>query len=74
MRTALACLLVLAGCATTETVWNKAGASEQDFNVDTGQCKAQAFSVPGMVPVQVAAVYGSCMQGKGWQAEERQKR
>lgn len=67
--------LLLAGCATTEVVWHKNGASQQDFHADQGQCKAQALSVPGaMAPSmasQVVAVYSACMQGKGWYATER---
>ena len=66
-------LFWLVGCATTETqrVWVKPGASQQDFYMDSGQCKAQAFSAPGMPPLQVAIIYNTCMQGKGWYQEER---
>lgn len=64
-------ILVLADCATTETVWVRNGASEQNFSVDSGQCRAQAFSAPGMPMMQVAIIYSSCMQGKGWYREER---
>lgn len=61
------------GCATTETetVWRKAGATQQDFYTDDGQCKAQGFSTPGMNLLQVGIVYNSCMRGKGWYLEER---
>jgi hypothetical protein len=54
----------LAGCGTT--YWEKPGATTQDFYSDAGQCKAQAFSAPGMYAMQVAIIYNSCMQGKGW--------
>lgn len=64
-------LMLLAGCATTERVWVKNGASEQDFYMDQGQCRAQAFGTPGMYTMQVALVYNSCMQGRGWYTEER---
>lgn len=66
-------VLLLAGCATTEKVWVKDGASQQDFHADAGQCKAQAFGVPGAMfnQMQVAIVYASCMQGKGWYTVER---
>jgi hypothetical protein len=64
-------LLLLAGCATTETVWVKHGASENEFYVDRGQCQAQAFGAPGMYTMQVALIFNSCMQGKGWYTEER---
>lgn len=71
MKKALLAILVLAGCVTTEKVWIKDGASQQDFYAESGQCKAQAFSAPGMPMMQVAIVYASCMQGKGWHTEER---
>jgi hypothetical protein len=64
-------LLTLCGCATTERVWVRQGATEQDFYVDRGQCQAQAFGAPGMYTMQVAMVFSSCMQGKGWYTEER---
>lgn len=61
---------VLAGCATTETVWRKAGITNEDWYIDSGQCKAQAFSVPGAPMMQIALVYNSCLQGKGWHQEQ----
>ena len=64
-------LTVLSGCATTEATWEKRGATRQDFNMETGQCRAQAFSIPGVSVMQAAAVYSSCMQGKGWESGER---
>lgn len=59
-----ACLL--AGCATPQRSWYKSGASRDQFEMDRGQCDAQAFSVPGMQSLQVAMVYNGCMRGKGW--------
>lgn len=64
-------VLLLAGCATTEHVWVKPGASDQDFYMDRGQCQAQAFGTPGMYTMQIALVFSACMQGKGWYTEER---
>lgn len=68
-------LLMLAGCAQTQkrSHWEKPGATEQEFNADMGQCRAQAFSVPGAVQnlMQVAIVQNSCMQGRGWYLVER---
>jgi len=66
-------LFLLFSCATTETqtVWIKSGASQSDFHMDDGQCKAQAFSTPGMNLLQVGIVYNSCMRGKGWYLEEQ---
>lgn len=66
----LICLL-LTGCATTERVWVRPGATDQEFYMDRGQCQAQAFGTPGMYTFQVAMVFQSCMAGKGWHTEER---
>ena len=87
MKTMLLAMLVLAGCAPpTEYVWVKNGANIQDFNVDSGQCKAEAFSAPempapgmpapgmpapAMPMMQKEIIYSNCMQGKGWYKEER---
>lgn len=69
-------LLLLTGCATQperQSVWVKDGATERDFYADMGQCRAQAFSVPGAMGnlLQVAAVQSACMEGKGWRVEQR---
>lgn len=63
-------LLLLGGCATQrpEYVWEKQGAGAQEFSMDAGQCRAQAFGAPGMPMMQVAMIYASCLQGKGWQS------
>lgn len=53
-----------AGCAPM--VWTKPGATEQAFYQDRGACQAQAFSIPNAPPMQLAIVFSSCMQGKGW--------
>lgn len=58
--------ILLAGCATTQSTWNKPGSSAQDFYQDDGQCKAQAFSVATGNMMQIAIVHNSCMRGKGW--------
>lgn len=73
-RTIALLVLLLAGCATTETFWEKPGASAQDFNSDSAQCRAQAFSVPGAMNnlMQVAIVQNQCMQGRGWYTVERE--
>jgi hypothetical protein len=57
-------LLLFASCA--QPVWVKPGARQQDFYMDSGQCKAQGFSVANANALQVALVYNSCMRGKGW--------
>jgi hypothetical protein len=49
----------------------KDGGTQEDFQMDSGQCKAQAYSVPGAPPMQIAIVYNSCMQGKGWRLERQ---
>jgi hypothetical protein len=67
----LGAALLAAGCAATESVWIKPGATQQDFYQDRGQCQAQAFSIPNAPALQIAIVSNSCMQGKGWYTEER---
>lgn len=67
----VSCAVVLAGCATKQSYWEKPGASQQEFNMDRGQCNAQAFSVPGVSLMQAAIVQNSCMQGKGWYLVEQ---
>jgi hypothetical protein len=67
MRTVIVCATaaLLAACATPWH-WEKPNASQYEFNMDAGACRAQAFSVPGAPTIQVALVYDGCMQGKGW--------
>lgn len=72
--TLLLTLLALAGCATTEQVWDKPGAGNREFSMDQGQCQAQAFGTPFATNMQVALVYNSCMRGKGWDLVERPRR
>lgn len=69
----LSAVLALSGCATTETVWVRDGASSQDFYMDRGQCQAQAFSVPNAPLMQTAIVFNGCMQGKGWHTEQQRR-
>lgn len=70
MPLAIACA-VLAGCATTETVWVKPGASQQDFYMDRGQCQAQAFGPGNVNLMQAAIIMSGCLQGKGWYQEQQ---
>ena len=56
-------LVLLCGCATRK-VWDKPGASQDDFAVDQGQCQAQALSAPN--PMNEGGVFHGCMRGKGW--------
>lgn len=73
MRPALVLLALVTSCAAPQKLWMKTGAGEQEFNADAGQCKAQGFGVPGAMynTTQVAIVYNSCMQGKGWQLTDQ---
>ena len=66
----LVALVVLGGCATTETVWVRPGANGQDFYMESSQCKAQGASVPMASMFQVVMVYQNCMGGKGWYLQE----
>ena len=69
-------IFAIVGCSSimnkTEEYWEKPGASDRDFNVDRGQCNAQAFSVAGGNLMQMVIVQNSCLQGKGWQLVARQ--
>lgn len=63
--------VLVVGCATKQQYWEKPGATAQEFNIDRGQCNAQAFSVPGVSIMQAALVQNSCLQGKGWYLVEK---
>jgi hypothetical protein len=65
----LAIFIGLFGCANN--VWVKSGAGVNDFNVDSGQCNAQSYSVPFANVYQQAAVQNQCMQGKGWTLRDK---
>jgi len=68
----LVAAIALAGCASQpETYWAKAGATDSDFDIDKGQCDAQAFQVAGGSLMQIALVQNGCMRGKGWRLQER---
>lgn len=68
MRGVVAVLaLALAGCATQPSyTWQKPGSSSYDFDSESGQCRAQAFSIPGVGMMRAALVFENCLQGKGW--------
>jgi len=59
----------LASCANQAPAWRweKRGSTEYDFNIDSGQCKAQGFAgTGGMLTMGTIMIIDSCMQGKGW--------
>lgn len=58
----------LTGCATDKGwSWQKNGASNQDFNMDNAQCRAQGLAgTGGMVSFGTVMIMHSCMEGKGW--------
>lgn len=69
MTRAIVLVLLLCGCATQPMIWDKQGWNQREASADEGQCKAQALSIPGALTyatVQTAAVFASCMQGKGY--------
>lgn len=70
MRKLALIALVLTGCAK-DGVWVRQGSTADDFYRDRGACLAQAQSVPFAPPMQVASVFASCMQGKGWYFQEQ---
>lgn len=58
--------IMLAGCATV--VWERPGASQQDFQTEAGQCKAQALGAAN--GANTGGIYRYCMEGKGWRARK----
>lgn len=72
MVTAVVLTILATGCATNnDWAWDKPGSTQQSFGEDHGQCRAQAFSVPGVTVLQAALVLDGCMHGKGWQKASR---
>lgn len=67
---ALVVLAALVGCASKKYQWEKAGASQDDFHRDRGQCMQSTFSTPLAGAMQQQMIYASCMQGKGWYSVE----
>ena len=60
-------LLLLNSCATQpQSVWYKSGSSAQEFEMEKGQCNAQAFSLANGNLYQIAIIQNQCLQGKGW--------
>ena len=65
----LGACLILSGCASLlqpNWSWYRSGATTADFDMDMGQCRAQAFSIPNAPLIQIAIVQQNCMIGKGW--------
>lgn len=60
--------VALVGCAAPKT-WSKDGSTERDFNMESNQCRAQAYSVPFAPPLRQTVIFEACMQGKGWTPE-----
>lgn len=58
----------LISCSTqNEWHWEKPGASNSEFNMDTGQCRAQALAgTGGVLNWGTIMIMESCLQGKGW--------
>lgn len=63
---------MLLGCATQQNYWVKQGASNEEFEMDKGQCTAQAFSIPNATLMQIAIVQNQCLRGKGWYLQQGQ--
>jgi hypothetical protein len=58
---AIAAALALGGCA--QYIWVKPGATQADFNVDSGQCQMYAMSVPQIQAPYVPPTYTSTTTG-----------
>lgn len=67
MKRTAALLCLLAGCAGPQ-VWNKPGATPEQFRVDQGQCEAQSLVVPGGA-ARTQMAFEACMRGKGYYEE-----
>lgn len=68
----LAVALLLVACASQpEYVWQKPGANDNDWEMDLGQCRAQAFGTANVTLMQAAIVQTSCLRGKGWRQVPR---
>lgn len=63
---AIAAVMLIAGCSTVTDGWLKPGASDKDFHIDLGQCQAQAMAITDPMRGQIAAVAEGCLRGKGW--------
>ncbi len=64
----IACLLLLSGCALmSKWHWEKAGASDAEYDADIRYCKTQTDqSIDGTVTdASVRRIHG-CMQRRGW--------
>lgn len=72
-----AAVIVLAGCAQTEIVWQKPGATDRELARDSDGCRSQAYAGQGGMmgggAQRTAIVYTSCMEGKGWKRVETPK-
>lgn len=67
----ISALMALSGCVTPQYVWHKDGASQQEFYMDQGFCKAQGIQgTGGMINMGTFMIINSCMQGKGWEEQE----
>lgn len=58
--------LVLSGCAVGSG-WSKADSTQQMFNAESGQCRAQAAALVDAAVLQKQDRYNACMKGLGWQ-------
>jgi hypothetical protein len=61
--------LTLTACATDPGWhWAKPGATEREFNMDQGYCRAQGLAgTGGNVTMSTLLIMNSCMEGRGWQ-------
>lgn len=73
---AVCALTLLGGCA--QVIWDKAGATKQDYATDTYECerdvRQSGYYGGGLVGAINAQEFGArCMQARGWTARQAQR-
>lgn len=80
MKQLAAVLLALSACAcASPTVWDKAGATQADFNRDSYDCQKDAYASGGAAYVgwgvtqrtPNVGMYNSCMVAHGYSARQK---
>jgi hypothetical protein len=72
-------LLLLVGACASPTIWDKAGATQADFNKDSYECQKDAYATGGAVYVGYGVtqrtvnrpMYDNCMVAHGYTARPK---